>query len=170
MRGRLGRRSSDLHNGWSVNAARADFFFFLAEDDTCSTTPVVMSTDPQLSDVQLQFMRVLWDLGEATAADVHAELSRRDRELAPTTVSTVLARLEKRGLVRHRSEGRQYVYRAVVTEQDVRGSMVERLADNFFGGDVTRLVSHLLDAREIHPDDLAEVKRLIARKEQHSEE
>ena len=59
-----------------------------------------MSESHQLSDLQLGLLRILWDRGEATATDVHAALLEQDRELAPTTVSTMLSRLEKKGTIR----------------------------------------------------------------------
>jgi predicted transcriptional regulator len=126
-----------------------------------------MSQSHQLSEVQLAFMRVLWDRGPSTVADVHAELAT-SRDLAPTTVATVLSRLEKRGLITHRTSGRQFIYRAVVSEQQVRRSMLSRVVEYLFEGDVTAVLSHLLSAREIDAEDLAEIKALIAEKERKS--
>jgi predicted transcriptional regulator len=128
-----------------------------------------MTQSHQLSEVQLTFMRVLWDRGPSTVADVHAALAT-SRDLAPTTVATVLSRLEKRGLITHRASGRQFVYRAVVSEQQVRRSMLSRVVEYLFEGDVTAVLSHLLSAREIDAEDLVEIKALIAEKERKSRE
>jgi len=118
-------------------------------------------SDPQLSDLQLALLRVLWDRGEATAAEVHEALRDLDRALAPTTVATLLTRLEKRGLVRHASRGRAYVYRAAVPEHEVRRTMLTKLTDYFFAGDPAALVSHLLGGREVTPEELAAIHRLV---------
>jgi BlaI family penicillinase repressor len=118
----------------------------------------------QLTDLQLALLRVLWTRGEATVAEM-VEALRPERELAPTTVATLLSRLEKRGVVSHTSRARQYVYQASVSEGDVRDSMVSGLTDTLFGGDVAALMSHLLDARSIRPGDLDKVRTLIARAE-----
>jgi predicted transcriptional regulator len=115
--------------------------------------------DVQLSDLQLALMRVVWDRGEATATDVHAAMSER---LAPTTVATMLTRLERRGLLGHRLRGRAYVYYARVPEHEVRRSMLTRLTDWFFGGDPRELLSHLLGTGQVSPDELASIERLIA--------
>jgi predicted transcriptional regulator len=128
-----------------------------------------VTTEP-LSDVQLGFMQALWDLGEATVAEVQAQLDRVGRKLAPTTVATVLRRLEAKGWVAHREEGRGFVYRAAVSRQLATGRLVDRLAGAFFGGNVPALVSHLLDARAVSRDDLDQIKRLIAAKEQAHDE
>ena len=121
----------------------------------------------QLGDLQLAIMRVLWGEreGEASAADVHRALWD-ERGLAPTTIATMLVKMEKKGVVTHRAEGRRYVYRPTVTESDVTRSMVGQLAERLFQGDVHALVSHLLAEHEIDADELAELKGLIEEKEQ----
>ena len=113
------------------------------------------------TELQLALLQVLWTRGEATVQDVVRDLADRARPLAPSTVATLLTRLEKKGLVTHRVVGRQYVYRPAVSEPDVRRAMVAEL----FGGDVATLVSHLLLAGDVSPDDLARVKAMIEAKE-----
>jgi BlaI family transcriptional regulator, penicillinase repressor len=115
----------------------------------------------QLTDLQIALLRVLWDRREATVAEI-AEALRPARDLAPTTIATLLSRLEKRGVVSHTTQGRQYVYRARVSEGEVRRSMVSELTDLLFGGDVAALMSHLLDAGSVRPGDLEKVRALIA--------
>lgn len=120
-----------------------------------------------LTELQLDIMGVLWERGEATAVEVREAL-RPERELAPTTVATLLSRLEKKGLVTHRTEGRQYVYRAAVEEARVRRSVVSEfteMADRLFDGDVAELVTHLLAGRDVGADDLARVREMIERRE-----
>lgn len=120
-----------------------------------------MAEPHQLTDLQVAIMRVLWDRREATVSDIHEALLS-DRGLAPTTVATLLSRLEKRGIVKHRSASRQYVYYPTVSEGEVRRSMVSDLAERLFDGDVAELVSHLLSEREMSAGDLEKVKELIA--------
>lgn len=109
-------------------------------------------------------MRVLWDRGEATVLEVQERL-RPGRELAQTTIATMLSRLEKRAVVAHRVERRQFVYRPCVTEQEVRRSMVSELTALLFDGSPTAFVSHLLGSRDMAPGDLDRVKRMIAEAE-----
>lgn len=124
-----------------------------------------MSSPSQLSDLQLSVMQVLWTRDEATVAEVHAALHVQ-RGLAMTTIATLLSRLEKRGLVTHRAHGRQFVYRASVTEDEVRVHQVSRLTDKLFRGDVTELVCHLLSDRDLEPGDLERVRALLRDHEQ----
>lgn len=123
--------------------------------------------DLSLTELQLAIMNVLWTRGEATIGDVREAL-RPERDLAHTTVSTLLTRMEKKDLVTHRTEGRQYVYMPVVEEQRVRQSVVSDfsgVADSLFGGDVADLVTHLLAASDVDADDLARVRRMIEARE-----
>lgn len=87
-----------------------------------------------------------------------------------TTVSTMLSRLEKKGLITHRVEGRQYIYRPLVSEPEVRRSMLARLTDHFFKGDVSALVSHLVGKHDAGADDLARVKQMLAERSHDTEE
>jgi predicted transcriptional regulator len=114
-------------------------------------------------------MRVLWDAGEATVAAVRDALSA-DRDRALTTIATMLTKLEKRGIVEHRTEGRQYVYRPLVTEAQVARSMVLDLTKRVFDGDALALVSHLLAEHEIDPDELGRLKSLLAERASEEEE
>ena len=114
-----------------------------------------------LTDLQLAIMRILWDRAEATVVEVQTRL-RPERDLAQTTIATLLSRLEKRGVVQHRLDGRQFVYRPLVTEQDVRRSMVSELTTLLFDGSPEALMSHLLRSRDMAPGDLDRVKRMIA--------
>jgi predicted transcriptional regulator len=129
----------------------------------------------QLGDLQHAIMQVLWkqgEQGEAAAADVHRALWQ-ERRLAPTTIATMLAKMERKGVVTHRTEGRRYLYRPTVTESEVRRSMLGDLTDRLFDGSVAAVVSHLLEEREIDPDELDELRRLIAeaeRRERRSRE
>lgn len=120
--------------------------------------------DTSLSDLQLDLMRVLWQRGESSTAEV-AEALAGARGLAHTTVATLLTRLEKRGLVSARREGRQLVYRAEVEEGAVRRSMVSGLLGSLFGGDPRALLAHLLREQEIGAGDLEQLRRALKSKE-----
>lgn len=127
-------------------------------------------TDPQLSDLQLALMRVLLDRQEATAAEVHEQVCEHDRALAPTTVATLLQRLEKRGLVSHSLRGRTYVYRAEVPEHEVRRSMLAKLTQFFFAGDPAALVSHLTGGGRLDAHELEVVRGMIAARRESEDE
>ena len=114
----------------------------------------------QLSDVQLAILRVLWETGRGTVADVHRALPP-ERDLASSTVATLLSRMEKRGLVTHDTDGRKFVYRPLVSEGDVRRDVLETVTDGLFEGDVAALVSHLLAPGSVAAGDLDRVQQLL---------
>ena len=77
----------------------------------------------------------------------------------------MLAKMEAKGLVAHRSDGRVYVYRPIVKREQVRQSMMSDLTERLFQGDVSQVMCHLLDGKGVTQEDLAELKKLIRRKE-----
>lgn len=113
-----------------------------------------------LTGLQLSILDVLWERGEATTQDVWAALSSV-RPLALTTVATIMSRLERKEILTYRREGRQYVYRATVTRSEVRRSKVRELTENLFGGDPAALLSHLVRADEVDPDELRRIRQLL---------
>ena len=115
----------------------------------------------RLGDLQLKIMKILWECGEATVGQVF-ELVGKESDLAYTTISTMLRKMETRGLITHRSEGRTFVYRAKVAAETVSRSMADHLVDRMFEGSLTEAVNHLLTTRDVSRDELAKLERLIA--------
>lgn len=116
-----------------------------------------------LSDLQLNIMRVLWDQPNSSAAQV-TEMLRDSRALAHTTVATLLTRLEKRGLLSSRREGRQIYYTPLVSESQIQRSMLADLLATVFRGNTPALLSHLVQEDEIKVDDLEKIRQLIEEK------
>lgn len=127
-----------------------------------------METSHHLGDLQLAIMRVLWNRGQATVAEVHEALEP-ERGLALTTIATMLTKMEKKGVVDHHAEGRRFIYRPTVSESQVRRSMVADLTSQLFRGDVTALVNHLLSEHEIDDQELNQLRELIAARAQEEE-
>ena len=123
-----------------------------------------MSGKHQLAELQLAIMQVLWERKEATVGEVRDALESV-RSLAYTTVGTMLTKMEDKDLVDHYSDGRVNIYRPLVQQEQVRGSMVADLADRLFQGDITQMMCHLLDGENLTRNDLAELKKRIRQKE-----
>jgi predicted transcriptional regulator len=93
-------------------------------------------------------------------AEVHTEL-KPERDLAYTTVATMLRKMEARGLVAHREAGRSFLYRALIAAEDVSRSVGKHLVDQLSSGSLTEAVSHLLTSREVSRDELDQLEKLI---------
>jgi predicted transcriptional regulator len=124
-----------------------------------------------LTELQLMILTVLWEKGEASVLDIHDAL-RNERRIAQSTVATLLSRMDEKGVVSRREEGRSYVYRASVTPDQVRRSVMSEFSEltgNLFSGEVAGLVSQLLSVRDVDPDDLARAREIIEKKEKELE-
>ena len=113
-----------------------------------------------LTELQLAIVRLLWEREEATVVEIWEAL-HAERGLAQSTLATLLSRLERRGVVTHRAQARQFVYRALITEQDARHSMVSELTERLFEGDVPALVSHLLTEQDMSPGDMKRIRAML---------
>ena len=121
-----------------------------------------------LTEVELEFMQILWDRGEVTTEDVQDVIARQRRqELAGGSVRKVLAILAGKGYVTRRKEGRGYVYRAAVPADTANRSMVRDLLSRAFGGSAALMVTALLESKRVSDAELAQIKRRI---EEHEEE
>ena len=118
----------------------------------------------RLTELQLDIMSVLWKKGSATIAEVHDAVGAK-RGLAAATVATLLRRLEKKGAVAHVTEGRQFVYRALITSAAARRSMLSEVAERLLPADVPALINQLLASEKIGAEELEQVKKLIEAKE-----
>lgn len=117
-----------------------------------------------LAKLQMAIMQVLWDREEATVAEVREALLP-ERQLAYTTVGTMLSKMENNGQVEHRSDGRVNIYQASIGPGQVKRTMLSDLASRLFSGSVTDVVCHLLDGRPVSRDELSELRKLIQDKE-----
>jgi BlaI family penicillinase repressor len=106
-------------------------------------------------------MQILWARKEATVAEVHGALAG-ERDLAYTTVATMLRKMEARGLVKHRLDRRSFVYQAAVGEAAVSQGMADHLVDRLFEGSLSDMVHHLLTTREVSREELSKLEKLIA--------
>jgi predicted transcriptional regulator len=118
--------------------------------------------------LKLLVLDALWKHGEGSAAQVHGWLGGASRA-ALTTVATVLQRLERAGEITHRLEGRQHVYSAVLTREEARASGVRQLLRQLFAGNPVSLVGQLLDSGDLTAEELAKMRRLIARRARQQE-
>jgi BlaI family transcriptional regulator, penicillinase repressor len=111
---------------------------------------------PLLAEQELEIMKVVWDLGDATVRDVYEQLRLR-RQVAYTTVMTMMRILERKGHLRVSRGNRAYLYRPARPRQRVLADMVREFVDRVFGGSAEPLVQHLIRDRHLSEQDLSEI-------------
>jgi BlaI family transcriptional regulator, penicillinase repressor len=120
-----------------------------------------MTQLPEPTERELQILKVLWDKGEATVREVYQAL-RDEVPIVQNTVQAFLRTMEQKGLVRHRNEGRSFVYRPVQQRERTSQKMVTGLLDAVFEGALDELVAHALAVRQPSTEELARLRRLLA--------
>jgi predicted transcriptional regulator len=123
--------------------------------------------DKLLTEVELELMSILWQLGGGTVADVLAHLPP-DRPLAYTSVSTILRILEQKAVVVSEKLGRGHRYRPLVAKEVYEAYALEHVMGRVFGGEPLALVRRLMDTAGLSKKDLAELKSLLDRKEREA--
>lgn len=112
------------------------------------------------TDTELEILHVLWRIGPASLGNVHDEL-RQHREVAKTTVATMLKLMLDKKLVRRREGARGYRWSAAVSREKTAGTMVGKLIAGVFEGSAKRMVAHLVHSGRITEKELAEMSRLV---------
>ena len=128
-----------------------------------------MPPRPGLSKAELEIARVVWELKDAGVRDVHDHL-RATREVDFSTVQTYLRRLEEKGYLKVRLEGRTRMYSPRVRPRTVIRETVDDLVQRLFAGDALPLVRHLVEEKSYSPDEVQQLRELIERMEAGDDE
>ena len=115
------------------------------------------------TELELEILKVLWRIGSATVRQVRDELAAV-RDLAYTTVMTVMTIMDGKGYVSRVKDGRSFVYRALYHEQKASRNMLQDVVDRVFGGSTTAVMQHLLETSDLDDDELKQIRSLINRK------
>lgn len=121
-----------------------------------------------LGPLESEILRLIWEAGETSVDEVHKTLAG-GRDIAYTTVQTVMTRLAQRGLLERRKSGRAHLYRATVPREEVAGSTLNEMVQRFFGGRRLSAVSFLLGRERLSEEEVAELKRLVDRLEKEED-
>ncbi len=107
---------------------------------------------------ELEILKVLWENGPQSVAEVHRLLRAADgKHQASNTVQTLLRIMETKGLVSHTAEGRTFIYAPLFSREET----ASRFLDRVFDGAASQLVQSLLKAEKISPDELEQMRQLI---------
>lgn len=121
-----------------------------------------------LSELEHIVMEVVWRRKSATAEDVRVELTER-RPMKESTVRTILKRLEEKGYVSHRVDGRTNVYTGADAPQNVAASAVRQIIERFCGGSVEQLLVGMVADDVVDERELQRLAQRIARRKKEEE-
>jgi BlaI family penicillinase repressor len=117
---------------------------------------------PKLSPANLEIMKIIWRLGEASVNDVfEAVNSRRKDKVRRTTIQVQVNRLEEYGWLKHREVGRTHYFRAVRGRQKAQRDIIDDLKNRLFGGSRMELVKSLIDESDLAPEEIEELRELL---------
>ncbi len=119
-----------------------------------------MKTKAQPSNLEMQVLSVLWAKGPLGARQVLEELPDK-KERAYTTVLSVMQVMEKKGLLRHETEGNRHIYAPTVRKSEVLGTFLRGLVSNVFGGSAASAMQHLLQTTPVSEDEIQEMRDLL---------
>ena len=126
-------------------------------------------TSKHPTELELEILKVLWRVGPATVRQVRDELAAI-RDLAYTTVMTMMTIMDTKGYVQRKKDGRSFIYEAKYHEQKASKNMLQDIVDRLFGGSTTAVMQHLLETSELDEDELKQIRSLINRKAREKSE
>ena len=120
-----------------------------------------------LTPLEIEIMNVLWESGPANVQAVQKSL---ERDLAYTTVQTMLNILLRKGRVKRVMQDRAYVYKPAVSRKKALSETVSEIVEKLFGGSAESLVMSLVDAKRLTPEKLAQLKKLVEKSQGDADE
>ncbi len=122
------------------------------------------------TEVELEFMHVVWESGEVGTEEVQRVLRRSGRELSDGSVRKVLSILVKKGHLTRRKAGRSFLYKAKIPQKKANIKMVQDLLKRGFRGSPSLMMAALLESRTVNKRDMKRIQQLIAKYERQSEQ
>ena len=114
------------------------------------------------TEVELEFMQIIWKLGDASTEDIRDTLQKKGRDLTDGSVRKILSILVEKGHVQRRQEGRGFIYYAAVKMSDANSTMVRDLLTRVFGGSAALMVASLFESSHVSEEEIETITRLIA--------
>ena len=115
---------------------------------------------PPPSNLELQILSVLWAQGPLSARQVLAALPDK-KERAYTSVLSVMQVMEKKGQLRHETEGNRHIYRPAVKQGEILGTFLKGLVSNIFGGSAANAMQHLLQTTPVGEEEIQAMRALL---------
>ncbi len=124
-----------------------------------------MQEKHQLTPVEHELMEILWKLGQGTVRDVMSLLPA-NRNLAYTSVSTILRILQQKNIITAEKIGKQHIYKPLLSKEDYASHSVKKMVNQVFSGNSVNLVAYLVDHHGLSNEEIDAIQKLLASKKQ----
>ncbi len=119
---------------------------------------------PRISDTEWEVMRAVWSGHPATAGEIAERLAQSDPSWHPKTARTLIGRLVEKGALAYDVEGRSFLYRPAVTEQECIAAASASFLDRVFGGALKPMLAHFVEREDLSPEEVKELEKILARR------
>jgi BlaI family penicillinase repressor len=124
-----------------------------------------MKKIPRISEAEWELMRVFWAKGPCSASEIVEALISADASRHPKTIKTYLSRLTAKKALGFRKEGRGYLYRPLVAENECVKAVAESFLERVFGGSIQPMLAHFVERKKLSAEEIQELKRLLDTKQ-----
>ena len=124
-----------------------------------------MKKAPRISETEWEVMKVVWAQAPCTAGKIIEALTRQDPTWHPKTVKAFLSRLARKKALGFRKEGRSYLYRPLVREEDCVDAASESFLERVFGGSLKPMLAHFVEHKKLSEQEIRELRRLLGGQE-----
>jgi len=119
---------------------------------------------PRISDTEWEVMRAVWSGHPATAGEIADRLAHSDPSWHPKTARTLIGRLVEKGALAYDVDGRIFLYRPLVTEQECIAAASDSFLDRVFGGALKPMLAHFVERESLSPEEVRELEQILARR------
>ena len=120
-----------------------------------------VNADIRLGRLELQILNVVWEKGRVTVHDVK-EVLGKGRKPAYTTILAMMRKMDAKGYLEHDVEGRTFIYRAAISQEDVRYDVLNDILERLFDGSPALMVNSLVEQKDISEEDLEQIKKITS--------
>jgi len=116
------------------------------------------------TELELDILKVLWSKGPLTGREVRDALASGSRDLAYTSVMTIMGIMEDKGYVRRKKQGNGFIYAARVSEKATTRRMLRDLVQRVYDGSVMAAMVNLLEDSDMDPEEIKQLRQLLNHK------
>lgn len=123
-----------------------------------------MNSLPQISEAEFEIMKVIWDKNPINTNEI-VDIVTKSSDWNMRTIHTLITRLEKKGAISHKKEGRIYIYSPVVKKEDYIKAESKSFLNKFYNGAVNKMVMNFIENDMLSHEDIQELRNMLNEKE-----